>query len=439
MSQHAPISRLFFAAALLLSIGALDADARDVVIKRKDGRTLRGELLDESTTEVTIRIGGIPAKISRLDIEDLQYLKTLDEEYKERKAAVKTSDFDGRYGLADWLFKQYEDPQVRSVEALKLARVEVDALLKDKPDHTRAKLLKTVIEQRLKIEAEKKPDIVEPTPTPEPGPADNLPPSSPSELLTKEDLNLMRVYEVSLKADPAPRITIPKEVEQELFDKYREEPAVRDYLGRQGEAKFRKLSGAEKLGVLFDARARDLYPKVIVNDEPPVLQQFKTRVHPNYVVRYCGVCHTGPQAVGLRLVSGRPTDEQVAYTNLLILRRTQSGGMPLINTTAPIRSRLIQYGLPPEAATAAHPNVPGWKRFFLDRDDARLKEIVTWIASLYGEGEDYPIKYTLPAALKPTKEPAPDKPEGDTPPADAPPPPPQAPDAPPPPAAPQTK
>ncbi|MDH3584859.1 MAG: hypothetical protein OER86_11665, partial [Phycisphaerae bacterium] len=299
------------------------------------------------------------------------------------------------------------------IEALRLARGELGDILKAKPGWERATLLQETIDEQLRAvgAAPAPPTPRPPTPPTPPTPPVTPPPKPPNgngsaatdgsaiKLLTREQVNLIKVYEIDLGARP--RVVVPDDVIKEVLTGYRDDPLLKPYIGQRGRAKLKTLRPHEQLQLLFDLKARSLYGKVLVRDEPLNMRNFRTRYHPNYIVRYCGSCHTDGKAAGLDLVTKRPTLEATAYTNLLILRRTPGEPVPVIFKSDPERSLLLQYGLPQREATTPHPVVRGkmvWRSKFRGRRDPLYLDMVNWIRSLYGESEDYPIEFTVPAA-----------------------------------------
>lgn len=401
---------LCFTLAIVCAIAGA-AQARDVVLTLKDGRQIRGELISESTGSVTISVAGIETTFPRPMITEVKVQMSLAEQYQQKRAAIADTDTNARYDLARWLYDQ------KSPEAYRLALGELNDILKAKPDHQQAALLRNVVTERLKLEpgagdtpAPTKPDTgtTQPMPKPEPAPGSE-PEADESKLLTDEQINLIRVYEVRL--DNKPRIApLPREVVDEVYEKYREDPVMEQYLGLRGEQRFRAMQGVDQLRILFQLRARELYDKVQVREDPETMSTFRTKIHPTYVLRYCGRCHMQDKAPGLFLYTNNFNRESVVYTNYMILRRTRVKQTPLINKSNPLGSPLVQYGLPQKDAQTPHPDVPGYKQYFTGPSDRRLQEIVQWISALYGDTDDYPIQFSPPIVGKPEVEKAPAEP-----------------------------
>jgi hypothetical protein len=414
-----------WSAAIALGIGiALSGSAAwaaMIEIVKKDGTKFLAEMVSQTPASVTVKISGIEQTIPRDQIESMQVKQTLAEEFDSRRAALKNDDFAGRYDLA----RQFLDKG--GVEAMKLALAEAQSMLRDKPEDARTKLLVSVIEGRLRgaeKPAEGKspseptkamppaPTPATPTPTPAPPPsaaaAKGAPTAAPRQL-TKEEINLIRVYEVDLEQDRASIPPLPAKAVGDLIDKYQNQPAMSKFLGPQGAAMFRKLDGADQLKIAFELQAREMYGQFIVRRDPPQMQKFTQEIHGNFVVRYCGSCHGEGKAPGLYLFTKNPTGEQTIYTNYMLLRRTSTRGFPLIYKQEPKRSPLLHYGLPETATTEGHPKSPGYRPYFTRGvEDPNYQRVLEWITAIYGTGnEDYPISFAAPVSESPAPASAP--------------------------------
>ncbi|MBI1370435.1 MAG: hypothetical protein GC162_17505 [Planctomycetes bacterium] len=352
---------------------------------------------------MVINVAGIETTFPRTQVAQVNVVLSLAEEFQQKRAAIEDTNYDARFDLARWVYDH------KTAEAYKLSLAELNSIIDAKPDYQKAKLLRDVVMERMKLEPT---TGTKPEPTTPTGPKPEPTPTEPGEknLLTKDQINLVRVYEVQLANKPRIAQLAP-DVVAELYKNYRDNPNFQPYLGRDGEAKFKNLQGYEQLKVLFDLRARELYEKVQIREEPETLQDFRTKIHPTYVVRYCGRCHTQGKAPGLDLYTQSVSSDPVIYTNLLILRRTMVGPFSIINKTEPAKSTFLQFGLPEKDAITPHPKVPGWRQFFTGPSDPRYTEMVKWIGSLYGESQDYPIDFSPPVPPKPATPPAAPAPE----------------------------
>lgn len=411
-------SWMLVAVVVVLMTAVTVASARSVSVELRDGRRVSGQLVGETGQTITVAISGIETTFPRDQVVEMEMLDALAERYEERRGEVDDEDWSGRYEIARWLYDQ------RTGEGYELALVELGEILEHRPDDQRAQLLRQVVQARMDREGER-PSAEEAAPEApmeddaerpmeaEAGSADGsateerVVPGAP-ELLTERQVALIRAFEVDLTEQP--RVVVPREVMEEVLERYRDDPVLERFLGRDGRARLHRLAGYEQLGILFDLRAREYYDDVIIRSEPATLREFRMRIHPNYVVRYCGQCHGGGamEAPGLTLLTDRLRDESTAYTNLMVLRRTTYDDRPMIYQNDPLRSPLVQMGLPREEAVTPHPEVRGWRPHFTGMRDRRLEEMLRWVSSLYGSaGEDYPIEFEIPGE--------PMRPEGDLP------------------------
>lgn len=426
------VPRILAVIAAATLICAPFALAREVTIKLSTGQTVTGTLVSQTADSLTIRVNGAERTIPRNQmVGEPQFQLGPAEQYQQKRAQLADDDWAGRYKLAEEIYRQADGlvsnaaTQQQGVEAYQIALRELQSILQGNPDMAQAKLLRDLASKRL---AEIK--VPQPAPTPAPGkgkskrpqprpapgaapapapaPGDAAVPAAggPPRLLTEEEMNLIKVYELLL--DNKPRVMVPRETIDKLLQNYRNDPKMQPYLGRDGEAKLRTMEGWEQVGLMFDLKARELYKDVIVRTEPEVLQNFRVLVHNNYMVRYCGSCHAEGKAAGFYVIT-KPSFAvpQVAYTNLMLLRRTPTKNNPLLFPERPDQSLLLQYGLPPQDAVVPHPAVdqPGmkWRPFFKGPTDDRFQEMAKWVQSILPE--DYPIENFASPIATPQAEP----------------------------------
>lgn len=384
MKSH-PLGASFIAAVLAVLCFAATAQAKTAMVYLNDRpEPLRGELVSENDDRIVLKIAGIDTPIPRDRIRRIEFDTSLAEQYQKRRAEVDDDDIQARFELARWLFN------IGTGEGDRLARQELAALVEAEPDHRAAKLLLKLVEQRIANRADD-------GSKPENGDADRddeRPHGDGDALkkLTDEQVNLIKVMEVDLNTQP--RVLIPKPAIAEFLDKYHDQLS-REYQGSQGRKRFRRLEGYEQLREIFRLRATEFYDDAIVRDEPEPLKAYR-QGGAALVANYCGRCHGG-DAAGLRLFTRNPNSQQTAYTNLLILHRTQVGGRPMIDRHAPRESLLLQYALPRDEAKFPHPQVQGFNPYFRSTDDRRFTEAVEWIGKLYREAR-YPVEYEVPKA-----------------------------------------
>jgi len=86
--------------ALAVLLGLPLAAARADVLHLKDGTTLEGKILSETSSTVEIQTVFGVAKIARSKIKEIERKKTPKEEYQARRAELKDDDVNGRFELA---------------------------------------------------------------------------------------------------------------------------------------------------------------------------------------------------------------------------------------------------------------------------------------------------------------------------------------------------
>lgn len=113
------------------------------VVKIRDGRTLEGDVTEQADS-VVITIRGIATTVARRDVESIQLVGTVEQQYKEKLAALaKAPSAKGHVDIARWLFDH------RSYE---LAAKEVAAALQIDPGEPEAAALDKSIQIQLRLE-----------------------------------------------------------------------------------------------------------------------------------------------------------------------------------------------------------------------------------------------------------------------------------------------
>lgn len=362
----------------------------DVVFK--DGRRVRGLLIEQSRDRVILSIRGVTTPFSMDGVERVSRVPSVEEQYKLLRDATDAEDIEQIIRLSTWL---------RDKGRLDLALWEVERALLLEPRHPQAKELKVLIVEQRKVNMAR--GRTEPDDS---GPAGAAPKFS-FPVLTNDQINLMRVYEIDLK-DP-PRLIIPPDVGRRFLNSY----AGKDIEGlgtvpSSAEARelFLRQKPADMLAWLFAARARELYPDIRVRENPRSMRVFIRDVHANWLINTCATstCHGGEEAGRLWLTQRDPRGDQSAYTNFLILERFRTNdGLGLIDYEAPERSPLLDFGLPRDQALFKHPEVAGlgkgrWRPAFAGKDDERYQRALDWIKSMYRPRTAYPVEYEPPRA-----------------------------------------
>lgn len=380
---------------------------RQATVKVKDGRTVTGLLVGEDDKAITLEISGIRTPIQRDQIESVEYLKSVDEEYAARRAQLAENDLDGRYDLALWLYQR---------EAYDLSMKELEDLTQRFPDDGRVTILRNAVAGRIKLLEDQQTDLppdatppgVTPTPTPRPVQRDPaIPAGLPDEKLTQEQINLIRLYEVDLSTKPV--VIVPRDVIDELFDKHKDSDLVPK--GRSAQSAFRSAKGYEQLDLIFRLRAREFYPRITVKTDPPAITAFRTQLHQQYVLSYCASngCHGDASGGDLFLFRTSPNSDPTVFTNFFILHRYQTPQHYMLDRDQPEASLLLQYGMARDLAKTPHPEVPGYNPQIRVASDPRIKMITDFVNQLYKPAPTYGISFTPPTPGKKAPAEAPDE------------------------------
>jgi len=361
---------------------------QEVVIVLRGGQRLRGHLVSEDADRIVIRVGRVDAGISREEIEQIIPQRPAVERYREMRAVIDDNDVDRLLLLVEWL---------RGQELLDEALLEVTHVLGVEPRNGEALRLHALVERQIDLrdsmrsrEGRAPRERVE---RPRRLGVEDFP------LLSPDEVNLLKVYEVNLN-DP-PRILIERETVSTLLQQNRDHPSIPT--SPEGRAAFHRQSGEEILRTMFELQARDLYPKVKIQGLPASLRSFRDHVNSTWLVNSCATtrCHGGAEAGRLMLYNRNSTAEASVATNFLILERFKlADGESLINYVEPSRSPLLHMGLPRDRAIREHPEVPGWRPTFRSPTDRRFRQAVEWIQSMHRPRPEHPIEYEPPSSKK---------------------------------------
>ncbi|MEZ6241784.1 MAG: hypothetical protein R3B57_01950 [Phycisphaerales bacterium] len=361
----------------------------ECVILRRDGSEVSGILVERGEEEIVLRVAGIRTAVKREQIADVRFLPPVEERYERLKAAIDDTDVDGRLHLAEWL---------RDRERYQLALDEVMGVLEIEPYDKRARNMRTWLEAQLKLSkrgvGEDRGEVVI-----EASGDEREKKSFP--LLSRDEINLIRVYEVDLSNPP--KMLIGRDIIQRLM----EENASSDLIPatREGREALFRAPPQRVLELMFRLQARELYKEVRVLEDPDSMRRFKQDFHGAWFVNACASsrCHGGEQAGRLWVNDKHVNSDQTAYTNFLILDQFRlDDGTPLINWAEPARSPLLQMALPKGVSLYPHPEVGSgrgtraWRPVFRSTDDRRFQDALTWIDSMYRPRPDYRLDYKAP-------------------------------------------
>ena len=351
------------------------------VVFLRNGQRRRGVILEDVFDHVLIDIDGIHTKLVRETVDHVLLQPTFEHRYEQYRASARTSK--QKLQLCQWLVheRRYE-----------LAAAELSELVRETAEPEAARLL-TIVEAQLALGGtDQVPEAAEPSDD-----ADDHPDAIrlPSQILSFEDVNLMRVYEIDF--DRPPNVTVDPATIHKMIELYGTSRAI-PASERERRALFR-ADPLEIVELLFTLKARDLYPRVQVISEPHALNLFRRRVHNAWLLNTCATarCHGGVEAGRFFLHRRGYKDERVRYTNLLILERQQlDPDWPLVNYGEPMMSLIIQYGMPRHLARRPHPDVKGWKPVFGRGGQRMLRETVSWIETMMRPRPQYPVDYQPP-------------------------------------------
>ncbi len=413
-----------FLAGCALLAGLSAAQARDVVISFKDGRTIQGEFVSEDSETIYISIATIKTPYKKADIKSVQNKLTVDEEYQQKKQGLKAGDFEGWYNMAYWLYSQKSfDKALAEIDGLLAAMAKPGVVKPEDASYVdRAKILRKMVNDEItKIKGETGKAPVKPgtggtsTPATQPtvtGSAQNsIQQQYLDRRMTDAQLNMIRLYEIADPVAERPKVTVKKDALDAFLRDYREKP---DAITERGQVeKFKTAEGWQQLDVLFKFKARELYPSVTVHEDPKSMLVFRKSIHSSYILNYCGTsnCHGGAEAGNLFFFTLDPTSNRTVYSNFFNLYTWQDNTGYMINLDRPSDSYLIQYGQPADVKNAMffakkpHPAVKGWTPKIRTMNDNLQNVIEEWIVSLGRNRNDYGIDY-LPPVVSPGAKPA---------------------------------
>ncbi|GAB4384645.1 MAG: hypothetical protein Kow0022_07820 [Phycisphaerales bacterium] len=372
---------------------------REVVLSLKGGREVSGVFVREDASTIYLQIEGIETGFEKSSVKDIRELPPVLERFAVMRSLIADDDLEGRVLLAEWL---------RARALYRVALDEVNGVLEQDPHHPRALELKTWLELQIRLEHSQVPSELPGGATPDAKRAflERQKAKNEFPMLTPDQINLIKVYEVDLR-DP-PGLLIKRETIDQLIRMFPQSPYI-PATPEGREALYRKPP-EQILELMFRLQARELYGQVIVRGHPAAMERFRNEVHGKWLLNSCATtqCHGGIDAGRLWLQDRKPFSDETVYTNFLILERFRlKDGTPLLNYSEPARSPLLQMGLPEELSLYPHPRVPatrgsrGWRPIFKSSEDRRFQEAVGWLSSMYRPRPNYPIEYEPPVPPRP--------------------------------------
>lgn len=375
---------------------------REVTLFLKDGRSFTGILVDITADQYILRIAGIRTPLAIESVDRFTVHPPVRERYFELRKTLDGTDVEGLLQLIDWLISKSELDLAVSETADLRARFPASAAVQRMQAQ-----LQRLVELRDKARApEPMPDgTSSPSPVPAKGVDHPAGPAVP--LLSADQINLIKVFEIDLAK--APQLVIPRDVVAALMEKYSGHPLVPGT--REGRDAILRQSPAETLNLMFRLRAREFYPQVRVMDQPESMRRFRDDVHRPILMNYCATtaCHGGTEAGRLVFATSKPNSDPTLYTDFYILDRYRTmQGDALIDWEKPDLSTFLQMALPRDIATVRHPVVlrsggggDAWKPLFRSAADRRFQQAVGWLQVMYRPRPDYQVDYTPFRSLTP--------------------------------------
>lgn len=361
------------------------------VLYRRDGSAIQIQLVADDFDEVRYMLGTTVRTMPRSEVYRVGLIRSFDESFAALKKTIHPEDGIRRLSFCDWLISE---------KKYALARTELVALVADTKMPEAVLLLNRVDAQLALMKGNVSKKIQTPENT-SPSNGSNNTHLLPTRILTDDEVNLIRVYEIDF--DNPPRIIIDPADARAFFDDFGSSPRIppdapsRNALVMGDPMKIVRLA--------FELKARDFYTKIRVVGDPETMSLFRRNVHDLWLIPNCATsrCHGGPDAGKFFLTNENHAEARVRYTNLLNLLLGNSKDIPLVDFTDPNRSILIQYALPREEATTPHPPVKGWKPVFGRKlNPEKLANTLSWIRSMYQPRPVYPIEYQPPDLRTPT-------------------------------------
>lgn len=380
-------SRSFLKALLLRIVPLVDpVPGQQGIVRMRDGTEFRATILEDAFEGVRYEAAGIRTFVPRQSVLQVVLEESDEERYLRIRETIPRDDHLRRLALCRWLFdrRMYEE-----------CREELRGLLADH-DLGEARRLLTMVEAQLAL-GEPADDGGSGRPRAGDGSGGgpvHLRDLLPQRLLTREDVNLIRVFEIDF--DRPPRLQVSPATIRRLIEEHGSDPRIP--ATSEGRTRMFRADPVDLVRLMFDLRARDLYSEVEVLSEPFALNLFRQRVHDAWLIGNCATsrCHGGVRAGRFFLHRRNHRDERVRFTNLLILLRSGWSEQPLVDFERPRDSLIIQHALPRSEARFPHPNVPGWRPLFSNANQRLLADSLRWIESMHRPRTEYPVEFEPP-------------------------------------------
>lgn len=335
-----------------------------------NNRRQNGAILKDGFDSVEMLVNGVPLTLKRDRVSHVVLDPPLEEQYLNRRLALDSADIVSHLALCQWLIdkKQFDH-----------AEAELQQVRRQHNDAESLRLLK-IVQAQLQLHGSKPNTPGQDGTNQEAGDASIALPAVPR-LLTDDEVNLIRVYEMDLQNPP--HMLVPRQTIDALIEQHADSRLIPDTKIEQ--AQLYKAEPITLVKLLFRLRARELYPQINVISEPAALQLFRERVHDTWLMNSCSTsrCHGGNESGRLRLLRRGADPTRTRYTNMLVLDRFRiADGTPILDWELPGDSLLIQYGLPRNETRTPHPDVPGWKPLFAGSRRDLKNGAISWMESM---------------------------------------------------------
>ena len=340
-----------------------------------DGRVIRGVIVKNELEEVILSLHGIHISFAGDDVNTVIPDRPFEQVYVELLERLDLDNEKHLESLILWLLKR---------DKPKIAEAHLQATTSTHPTINR---LQMTVRARLGTK----------TTTPQSKDTNQISHEVASrvlgKLLSDEEVNLIRVYEIDLNDPPA--LVISPQTRQRFINLYGSNPIFPPDIRK----KICTLSDLEVFKLMRALNAKELYDEVFVVEEPRSLANFRQYVHDTWLVNRCGtlMCHGGYDS-GRFLIRTEPRYKASSrYANLLMLDRlVVDTRWPLLNYENPERSLIIQYALPRNEALKPHPETPLWEPAMRLQRNNSYDSTIRWIKSMRQlPRPNYPIEFPV--------------------------------------------
>ena len=394
------------AVALAIGVGlnqpTADAAAvlADGVVFTTDGRIFEGDV-NEAGDTVTVDADGIVTTLQRSEIRTLEY-GSIETRLRRRLNEIGTEDLPARLGIGEAALRR---------ALFDLAEEIADDVLAKDPGNTVASQLATRVQRQRRLDqaggtGQKARNPNEPrvemaqdadNPTDRRRERRARRGDKSADFASEEQINRIRQIELQ-PADGqgrrAPRIRF----ENRALQRYVESKDLQF-------AQFNRQNDVTKALILIEDAEDEIVEDVLIRTDPQSLLDYKQFVEPA-ILEGCATseCHGGEDAGNFRLYT-KPRGDDVSYTNFYTLvtyskevedaSTSAFGGgekvqRPMIQRLDAMQSLLMNYLLPADQVTYAHPEVEGFKAVFNNNRDPLYNQIGRWMQTtledLQGEG-----------------------------------------------------